>query len=257
MAGRKTGTSESKLNDYREVLSKAQFSRDKKFLASKKSLLEYFKKLKLNANQFAYIINIATQSIPIAKGFETCLGYRDEEITLDNLHGIIHPDDRVRMKDIIVAAYEFGLSIKLEQPFILQFSVDYRVIKKDGTIIRVNRHSTCSEIDKDGKMFSTISICTDISHLKSSNRITAKMFGHPEAYRFNNIYCKEIKRLKITSREKDILSLIAVGRTTKEIASILGISSMTIETMRKRMIKKYAVLNTTQLVTLAKEQHII
>lgn len=55
--------------------------------------------------------------------------------------------------------------------------------------------------------------------------------------------------LKFTSQEITLVELLAKGKTSKEIALILGKTSKTIETYRHRLLKKAKVSNTTELLT--------
>jgi DNA-binding CsgD family transcriptional regulator len=250
------------LNDYREVLSKASFKEARAALGTSGSIIRYFKSLQLNCNQYAYIINIATQEISVAKGFDVCLGLKNEEITIENIHSIIHPEDQVKMKQVVVDAYEYGMSLKNVKPFELQFSTDYRVVKKDGTIIRVNRHPTISEVDEEGKMVSTLSICSDISHIKRGDNITAKMFGPYDVSRFNKKYNSEPrsaarkKKSLLSKREKEILILIGNGYSNNEIAKKLSLSPKTTETHRKNMQRKLGINTTAKLILFANKNEI-
>lgn len=60
-----------------------------------------------------------------------------------------------------------------------------------------------------------------------------------------------------TSKEKEVLSLISTGLTTKEIAVQLNISHHTVETHRKNLLRKGEVKNSAQLVQMALSQQII
>jgi len=60
-----------------------------------------------------------------------------------------------------------------------------------------------------------------------------------------------------TSKEKEVLSLISTGLTTKEIAAQLNISHHTVETHRKNLLRKGEVKNSAQLVQMALSQQII
>ena len=51
-----------------------------------------------------------------------------------------------------------------------------------------------------------------------------------------------------TVKEKEVLSLIAVGLTTKEIAGRLNISHHTVETHRKNLLRKCQAKNSAELV---------
>ena len=55
----------------------------------------------------------------------------------------------------------------------------------------------------------------------------------------------------LTDREVELLSLIAEGKTNKEIASLLGISIHTVQTHRLNLMKKLGVHDSTQLVRYA------
>lgn len=51
-----------------------------------------------------------------------------------------------------------------------------------------------------------------------------------------------------TVKEKEVLSLIAVGLTTKEIAGRLNISHHTVETHRKNLLRKCEAKNSAELI---------
>jgi len=52
----------------------------------------------------------------------------------------------------------------------------------------------------------------------------------------------------LTPREREVFHLVVEGRTTKEVARVLGISVKTAENHRTRMMDKLAVHNTAELV---------
>jgi DNA-binding CsgD family transcriptional regulator len=60
-----------------------------------------------------------------------------------------------------------------------------------------------------------------------------------------------------TLKEKEVLFLISLGFTTKEIASRLSISHHTVETHRKNLLRKCEAKNSAQLVQMAVSQQII
>jgi len=55
----------------------------------------------------------------------------------------------------------------------------------------------------------------------------------------------------LTSREREVLQLIAEGKTTKEIAIVLGVSVKTVESHRTRLMQKLDVRQTAGLVRYA------
>lgn len=60
-----------------------------------------------------------------------------------------------------------------------------------------------------------------------------------------------------TSREKDVLKLLAEGLTSVEIAEILFISSQTVYSHRKNLLHKFKVNKTVNLISKAKELGLI
>lgn len=58
---------------------------------------------------------------------------------------------------------------------------------------------------------------------------------------------------EITPREKEVLTLVAGGHSTKQIADKLGISIRTVETHRINMLKKLEVNNSAELIKKAFE----
>ena len=82
-----------------------------------------------------------------------------------------------------------------------------------------------------------------------------------------NIYiCEEIKskqenskmdKLTLSTREIEVLRLLINGLTTKQIANALFISSHTVESHRKNLLKKTATKNTPELIHYVASKNII
>lgn len=65
------------------------------------------------------------------------------------------------------------------------------------------------------------------------------------------------KNLELTPREREIIQLVAEGRSTKEVAQALGISTKTAETHRHRLMSKRKLHNISEVVRYAIRNHII
>jgi len=55
--------------------------------------------------------------------------------------------------------------------------------------------------------------------------------------------------LSLSKRERQVLAHMARGQTSKEIARYLGLSPRTIEDVRARLLKRFAVKNATELLS--------
>jgi DNA-binding NarL/FixJ family response regulator len=74
-----------------------------------------------------------------------------------------------------------------------------------------------------------------------------------EAYRTKS----EMPRETLTSRERQVLQLIAEGKSTKDVASLLGISVKTAESHRTRLMQKLDIHETASLVRYAIRRGIV
>jgi DNA-binding NarL/FixJ family response regulator len=61
----------------------------------------------------------------------------------------------------------------------------------------------------------------------------------------------------LTDREKEVLQLLAEGRTNKEVAVLLSLSTYTVETHRTNMMQKLGLHNTAEIVLYAVRKKII
>jgi len=68
---------------------------------------------------------------------------------------------------------------------------------------------------------------------------------------------EQLKTLGLTEREREILTLIAEGLSSKMIADDLSISLSTVETHRKALIKKLEVSNVAGLVRIAVQEGLV
>ena len=55
----------------------------------------------------------------------------------------------------------------------------------------------------------------------------------------------------VTPRQREILELLAEGRSAKEIAAILSISTRTVESHKYQMMEAWGLHNSAELVTFA------
>ncbi|TXI95296.1 MAG: response regulator transcription factor [Chryseobacterium cucumeris] len=83
------------------------------------------------------------------------------------------------------------------------------------------------------------------------------------------VFCNEIKQIislpsqttlpipRLTKREKQILQMVAQGKTSNVIAEELFLSPLTVDTHRKNLLQKFQAKNSTELINLAVQQRMI
>jgi DNA-binding NarL/FixJ family response regulator len=74
-----------------------------------------------------------------------------------------------------------------------------------------------------------------------------------EVYRFKS----EKSKNPLTPRDRQVLQLIAEGKSTKDIASLLGISVKTVESHRTRLMHKLGIHELASLVRYVVRQGIV
>jgi len=61
----------------------------------------------------------------------------------------------------------------------------------------------------------------------------------------------------LTDREKEVLQLLAEGKSNKEVASLLGLSVYTVETHRVNLMQRLNLHSTAEIVLYAVRKRII
>jgi len=62
---------------------------------------------------------------------------------------------------------------------------------------------------------------------------------------------------RLTRREKEVLTMIASGKTSQMIGQELFLSPLTIDTHRKNLIQKFGVKNVAELIMVATQQQVL
>jgi len=90
---------------------------------------------------------------------------------------------------------------------------------------------------------------TDQAETAQKAGVTAGEFGQPEA--------QQTSRSRLTPREREIVQLLAEGKSSKEVGVALGISVKTAETHRANIMRKLGIHSVTELVRYAVKNQII
>jgi PAS domain S-box-containing protein len=138
----------------------------------------------------------------------------------------LHPDDR----DLCIEAYIKSFTSR--QPFHLQ----YRLQRGDGTYTWVEDNGIPRN-QGNGAFAGYVGMVTDITDRK------------------RGIFTPDEESLRLvfalTERERQVLVLIAEGKSTKEAAARLGISYKTADSHRSRILEKLGVHETASMVRYA------
>lgn len=207
-------------------------------------------------NFYYYILNFVTHTMDfVSDGTKTVLGIPPKEFTLNAFFSLIQPEDMSDLHRKESAVLNFKLK-KITKEEITKYKSVYliRVILKDGTAKTLLHQSRAISVSNDGKVQQAMGVHTDITHLNLP--IDHKI--HFLAHNRSNFYYDEDadsyelldeEKSLFTPREKEILSVLTKGKTTKQIALLLNISHHTVSTHKKNILNKSNCKNTAQLIT--------
>jgi DNA-binding CsgD family transcriptional regulator/PAS domain-containing protein len=193
--------------------------------------------------------------------YSTLLGWdaklAESDVTYTN--SLVHPDDLPLLfkAGIYYITLGFALADRRESRH-YKTIFDFRVRGKDGNFVRIIEQQIPLEFDKAGNVWLALSM-VDLSpdndlgspfRGRLKNQLTGELYDFPPV--------EDPARVKstLTTREKEILKLIARGLISKEIADKLYISVNTVNTHRQRIIEKLNVSNTYEAIRYGQDRGI-
>ncbi|SHI28848.1 PAS fold-containing protein [Algibacter luteus] len=195
-----------------------------------------------------YILNWQKSRLEYSRGIRQMLGYSKDEFTMEMALTLIHPDDIDVINRILKGVVNFAIrnNVSAQKQYL---NVTFRLLKKDGTYLRVMRQSLPFQTGEDGILLTHLSVLTDISFIKTStNFVEWELYaGNIDVSLFKKSIYHEFANF-FTDREKEIISLIDKGFTNSNIASTLFISIHTVVAHRKNILKKSNCHNKKELI---------
>lgn len=203
-------------------------------------------------DQFVHVYDHARGRLLFAQGYERVLGFPDGEMSVELALDLIHPDDAPMMMRILEAAARCMHSVKPAiRPFESVLSLDCRMRKANGAYVKVLRQVTVCEVDEEmDEVRCTLNISKDISNIKHSDHIGWQALGRGiEDIDLAALVAENANLLyRPTARERDVLRLIAEGRSSREIGEYLGLSTHTVNTHRRNLLRNTGLANAAELV---------
>lgn len=148
--------------------------------------------------------------------------------------------------------FKYYYSIPPSQRPNLRFSYNLKVKTASNTYVHILRQSTFIEFTIDGKPTIESVNSTDITGFKYNDTINLKIHKLTDSGTYT--FCHEQEFTKnetgLTEREKQVLELVRIGYTTKEIADHLFVSIETIKSHRKHIIAKTGACNMTGAINM-------
>jgi DNA-binding CsgD family transcriptional regulator len=213
---------------------------------------------------FFVVINYVDMNFELVKGTEQILGFTDEQMyegKPDFLVSLLHPDDRDKVLGLAVHYYNFLDAQPPAKRMNFKVSLNLRLRQSNGQYVKVLEQVIALNADQNGRITHALKYFTSIAHLQYSNEVVLsilddKQHGDQNFYTFDleektHPSFTERSNGTLSSREKEVLALIAMGKTSKEISDHLNISAHTVNKHRENMMRKTSCKNISEVVSFA------
>lgn len=203
---------------------------------------------------YYYVFNIDGPRLEfISPGIKEVLGYETHEATLSFLLGKIHPQDLPIYVAFETETVRFLHTLPKERMFDYKVRMDFRIRKKDDSYARVLYQAIVIEQTPEGKFQRSLGMHTDITFLGKEGNPGLSFFGMNGAPSYLDVRPAPsgLPPARFSKRELEILRLLVAGKTSLEIASLLSISKMTVDTHRKNLLNKNDIKKTSELIATA------
>lgn len=164
-----------------------------------------------------------------------------------------HPDDLPGIMVILQQELDYLNSLPVEERLNYKSSYDYRSRKADGSYIHVLQRNVILQLSEEGNLLYMLIIITLMNDFKHDKGLLTNIKGlHNREPVVSQLSGQRIVRENtLTKRELEILRLLQVGLTSKEIADKLFVSLETVRTHRRNMLEKTNAKNTSKLIHFA------
>ena len=207
---------------------------------------------------YFYVFNVSKLTIDyIDDRMIGILGYEKTYFTPENIIANIHPDDIAHFVNFEQTTLEFLQKLPHDKLKKYKVSYDYRIKASSGEYIRILQQNIAIDISENGDILRTIGVHTNITHLKSDIRSSLSFIGLDGEPSFFNVDITTVIKSNdsiFSIREKEILTYISNGYSSKEISALIHVSKATIDTHRKNILRKSGCQSITQLIVRAVRQ---
>ncbi len=205
---------------------------------------------------YFYVVDFFDREIKYMHlNIKSVLGLCPKSTRFDDIISRIHPDDMeyvARAEDkVLTYIYE---DLGRDKATNYKMSYCFRFKTADGSYQLFQHQALILTTDEYGGFAHSLNIHTNIHHLTDTNSFKATVMSmndeQPSFFTIDVLKSEE-QHCSInlfTKREKEIISLLARGFSTEDIAAALYLSVNTIGTHRKNILNKAVCKNTTELI---------
>ncbi|MAX70340.1 MAG: helix-turn-helix transcriptional regulator [Flavobacteriaceae bacterium] len=199
----------------------------------------------------------------ISKNYASCTGLDPNELKnkgMRHLWSRIHPDDVEAWLKALNNLMEYTMGeISESKRQDANYTWNFRFKIANGDYVNIVQNTTPLVFDASGKPIIGLAHYTVLHpDIKMEITASAKLLNDNKEYEtvyFNN-FSQKLLDEGISNRERDVIRLLVLNNTSKEISDKLNISPHTVDTHRRNILKKLNISSTGELVGMLKvNQH--
>ncbi|MBN2867896.1 MAG: PAS domain-containing protein [Flavobacteriaceae bacterium] len=200
----------------------------------------------------------------ISKNFTTCLGLDANDLKTKGMRYFwsrIHPEDVEIWLTAMHHLMDFTLNeIPQEKRKKANYTWNYRFKNANDIYVNIVQNTTPLDFDNDMKPIIGLAHYTVLDpKVKMHITASAKLLNSQNEYEtvYFNDFSQKLLNDGISNRERDIIRLLVLNKSSKEISESLNISSHTVDTHRRNILKKLKLSSTGELVAMIKMNSVI
>lgn len=195
----------------------------------------------------------------ISKNLSSCLGLDPGLLKTQGMRYFwsrIHPEDVEVWLNAMNHLMAFTLSeISEADRKKTNYTWNYRFKDGNDTYVNIVQNTTPLSFDLEMKPIIGLAHYTVLdTKIKMQITASAKLLNNNNEYEtiyFNNFSQKLLKE-SISNRERDVIRLLVLNNTSKQISEKLNISPHTVDTHRRNILKKLKITSTGELIGMLK-----
>ena len=195
----------------------------------------------------------------ISKNMTSCIGLDKANLKFSGMRYFwsrIHPDDLEPWLQALNELMIFTLNnISEKDRDRMSYTWNYRFKNAQDEYVNIIQNTTPLEFDSNMKPIIGLAHYTVLDpKIKLDITATAKLLNDNNEYetKYFNSLSKKLLDNGISNRERDIIRLLILNYSSKKIGEKLNISSHTVDTHRRNILKKLNLSSTGELIAILK-----
>ncbi len=179
-----------------------------------------------------------------------------KKMDFSDFFSFFHPNDLNQVLTYVSKIFEMLFGMEAEKRRSFNFTIYSRILNGSNEYIWNSLQYPAIYFDENDNYLFGMALYTNINHLMKSDaepmltvldstKKTQQIFT---CYTPTNQLGISSSYPNISKREKEVIALLGQGKASKQISDILGITKNTVDNHRQRLLKKFNVKSSAELV---------